>query len=131
MAFTHSITQSWSGGAGSTALNVEVSQSADSEQNLSTTVETGVTDGEATLSVDFSAMLALYISSTEDILIETNDGTTPDDALTITADVPLVWTYASGITNPITADIVTNIFITNASGSTATVEIRILQDGTP
>lgn len=94
------------------------------------TVADGQTNKAVTGTADVSAMKALYIHSDQDVTLETNDGTTPDDAFTLNADQPILWGEDDSADNPLTVD-VTGFFVTNASGAAATVTIAVLQDPTP
>ena len=129
MAFTHTVTFTHSGG--STSVDQSVALTSGSEQNLSEAVADSTSDGLVAFTCDFSQLKALTIKSDQDISICTNDtsGGSPDQTLTITANIPYVWVYGSGITCPITTDI-TALYVTNASGSTANLEIRALEDPT-
>lgn len=93
-------------------------------------IANGQTDKVVTFTADQSAMSAFWLMSDQIVTVETNNGTTPTDTFVLTANEPLVWVSTGEYTNPITADI-TAIYITNASGSTANVEIGVLQDATP
>ena len=88
-------------------------------------------DLEVAFNVDFSQLKGLIILSTQDGTLETNDGTTPDDVLTLAANVPLLWYEGCGYTNPITADITTNSFFTNTGGAVGTLDIWWFVDATP
>ncbi len=112
------------------ALAYEVDLTADGETSLDLTVADGVTDQLTTIAIDFSELEGLFIYSDYAITVETNDGTTPDDTIAIAAGVPMVWYTGCDHANPLTAD-VTAFYITNASGSTANIKIRVLQDSTP
>ena len=99
---------------------------------LDVAVADSETDKEVALGVDVSQIAALLITSDQDVTIETNDGSTPDDTLTLKANNALVWSTNCGYSCPLTADITGNIFVTNASGSTANIKIRICYtDATP
>jgi len=88
------------------------------------------TDVEIEVTLDFSAVKAFYLVSDQDVTLETNDGTTPDDTFALLAGVPYVWNTDSYDTFLVTVD-VTSIFITNASGSAATLYLWALLDATP
>jgi hypothetical protein len=87
---------------------------------LNETIATGVTDQEHVIGIDISALQVFYMVSDYAVTVQTNDGTTPDDTFTLVADQPVV--FETGGTNPFSAD-VTKIYVTNASGSTATLKI--------
>ena len=93
-------------------------------------VATAQTDYEIVVAVDVSAIQCIMIVSTEDVLFETNDGTTPDDTISLLADVPYIWDTDSYFVNLLTVDI-TSVFITNASGATANIKMFGVTDATP
>lgn len=80
--------------------------------------------------IDVSQAVSVWMHSTQDITLETNDGTTPDDTIALAANVPLLWCTGAPFTNPLTTD-VTALYATNSSGAEATLNIRVVQDGTP
>jgi hypothetical protein len=88
------------------------------------------TDYEIVVALDVSAIQAIIITSDQDVTLETNSGAAPDDTIALTANNPYVWYTGSYYTNLLTTDI-TSIFITNASGSTATIDVLALVDATP
>lgn len=93
-------------------------------------VATAETDLEISVAIDVSEIAAIIITSSQDVTFETNDGAAPDDTLNLLADVPYVWSETCYFANLLTADI-TSVFITNASGSTATIKILTVGDATP
>lgn len=95
-------------------------------------IANGQTAKRVGVAIDVSALKAVLLKSDQAIVISTNDaaGGSPDQTLTLAAGVPFFWQVNSGITNPLTVDI-TDFYIANASGSTATLQIRVLQDATP
>jgi len=128
MSFTHTIQTIYSGTG--TALDKSKSISAGSEQNISEAIADSTTDALiAGFTCDYSQLKMIMIFSDQTITLETNSPSAADQTITITAGVPFVWIYESGITNPITTD-VTALYATNASGSTANLEIRKLEDPT-
>lgn len=97
---------------------------------VSESVADSSTDAQINVAIDFSALGALLIVSDQDVTLETNNGTTPDDTFSLLANKPLIWFSDSYFDCPLTVD-VTAVFITNSSGSTATITIRANQDATP
>jgi hypothetical protein len=89
------------------------------------------TDTLVAMVMDVSEMSTLMVTSTEVITLNTNDigGGSPAKTFTIGPDDPQVWALGWTATNPWETDI-TALYITNASGSTADVVIRILYDST-
>lgn len=100
------------------------------EQNIDVSIPSTTTDLHAIFNLLIAQMTDLFIVSDKDVTIQTNDGTSPDDTITLLADKPFCWYLGCGIANPITADI-TDLYITNAGGAAALVKIRSGYDATP
>lgn len=126
---THTINQDWSAGNVG-PLSRQISITADSEANAEIAVADESTDLAINIAIDVSALKLLYLVSDYDLTIETNDGSDPDDTLTLKAGKPLVWHEDCGYSNPLGTD-VTALYATNASGADATLYIKTLQDATP
>ena len=88
------------------------------------------TDYEIAIAIDVSAVKSLYLVSDQDVTFETNDGSAPDNSISLKAGVPYVWHEDSYHVFLLTVD-VTSIFITNASGAVATIDLEVVQDATP
>ena len=129
MAVTHTVknTLEYNG----TKYEWTANQSAGQENNLSESIPDSSTDLEVTWDADVSAMKSILIVADGALTVETNSGSTPTDTFTLTADTPIHWTTGSGLTNPVTGDVTTNIFCTNSSGSAVTLTINMVQDPTP
>ncbi len=128
MAFTHAVTvgvQPSGGGVSRTA-----SYSASSELAMTETIADSSTDYEITTSIDVSAVKSFYVVSDRAVTLETNSGSSPADTISLKAGIPYIWNTDSYDTFKLGTD-VTAIFITNASGGTATLELRCIQDATP
>lgn len=97
---------------------------------LDETIANGQTDFQISVGIDVSAVKSFFLVSDQDITVETNDGTTPDDTLAMTADDPKVWDEDSSYTFELGTD-VTDFFVTNASGSSANLQLRAIVDATP
>jgi hypothetical protein len=114
---------------GTDILEVTKGQSSGQERNMSEAIAISATDALVAFTCDFSQLKSLYIKCDQALTIKTNSSGAPAQTITLAANVPYVWTYGSGITCPITADI-TALYITNGSGSLANLEIRALEDPT-
>lgn len=129
MAASHVLGINWNGGG--ISLSKSITSSATGEVNINAeSIATAETDYEIIWACDVSALTSLYIVSTQDVTFETNDGVAPDNTIALRADEPYIWHTNSYDSCLLTVD-VTSIFITNASGATATLDIRSLQDATP
>jgi hypothetical protein len=86
------------------------------------------TDLEITFPLDVSAVLAFFAICDQDIVIETNDGGSPVDTITLTAGVPYWWRVGSAEAFALGTD-VTSIFVTNTNAGT--LKIQAILDPTP
>ena len=131
MSFTHKITRRVET-AGESIEQTKVT-TVDAEDNRDVSVPDETTDFLVNIAIDVSLLKSLYIDSDQDVTIESNDGTTPDDTLTIKKDSPLVWDADDDQDNPFPSAVdVTKLHITNVSNSAvANVRIRVGQDSTP
>lgn len=125
---THKINSDWQ--AGNESLSKQITITADGEANVEVAVADEAADLAINIAIDISALQLLYIVADQDLTIETNDGTTPDDTLALKAGKPIVWYEGCGYDNPLSAD-VTALHATNASGADATLTVKTLQDATP
>lgn len=125
---TISITSSYSF-AGTTHSTTR-EKTASSVTIVEETVATAQTDSLIAFTLDVSACKAFRIVSSAAITVETNSGSAADNTLTLAANEPYEWNVDSEHTFLLTAD-VTGLYITNASGATATIQIFAAVDATP
>lgn len=93
-------------------------------------VATGQTDSQINVAIDVSEVASFVLVSTQNVTFETNSGSAADDTIALLANVPYIWNTSSYDAFLLGTD-VTAIFITNASGATATISLRCVQDATP
>ena len=104
----------------------------DAEDNRDISVPDSSTDLQANIAIDVSLLKSFYLDSDQDVTVETNNGTTPDDTFTLKANSPVIWDENDDQPNPFASAVdVTAVYITNSSGTAATVRFRIGQDSTP
>ncbi len=131
MSLDHTITREW--GDGTSTLTQSKTQTDGLESNLSKEVADGEVDKHFSWPIDVSTLKSLHMQSDQDITVETNNpaGTSAaaDQTFTLLAGQPISWGSGDAVDNPITDDI-TDIYITNASGSAAQLEFRALMDPT-
>ena len=128
MAFTATVLQHIVIGGETVSASKAYSNSG--QISVDESIATGQTDVSVSFNLDVSAAKAFYMVSDQDILVETNSGTTPDNSFSLKANVPYVWTSDSYDSFKLTVD-VTALFITNTSGSTAAFKVRVIYDTTP
>lgn len=128
MSFTHTGHVRHTGG--SNPIEASYAQTSGKESNVSESFADSTTDTLVAFTMDFSQLKMLTILSDQDLQIETNaDDATGGQTITLLAGIPYHWIFGSGITNPITNDI-TALYVTNASGATANLQIMSLEDPT-
>lgn len=82
--------------------------------------------------VDVSQAVAVYFQSDKAVTLETNaTDASGGNTITLAANVPYLWCSGKPDSNKLTQDIASTIYVTNASGSAATVYGVVVQDGTP
>jgi hypothetical protein len=130
MAYSGTFNLQWA--SGGTNKSCEIAKSSTGRVQCEESVANDETDFEITLpTIDVSACVAIFILSTQDVTLETNSGAAPDDTLTLKANEPYLWWTAAPFDNMLTEDIITNVFVTNASGAAATVTMEFILDTTP
>lgn len=128
MAITHTLGIQYAAG---NSVNKSVQASSGQEISIDETIPDAQTD----LAVAFAAVRAkiqmLIIVSDRALTLETNSGSAADDTFTLEAGKPIIWYSGIGIaiTDLFSADI-TGLFVTNASGGNALLQIRALIDPT-
>jgi len=131
MAYAGTFNLQWA--SGGTSKSCTITKSSTGRVQCEESVANLETDFEITLpTIDVSACVAIFILSTQDVLLETNaDDAIGGDTLTLKANEPYLWWTAAPFVNKLTEDIVTNVFVTNASGAAATVTMEFILDTTP
>lgn len=118
-------------GIGSQQLKQEVTVSAEAPAPTAVSVATGQTAFHvAPFAVDVSQLKAFLFKSDRVVTIKVNDSSEPDQTITLGPTTAFGWVAGSGITCPLLQDI-TDLYIANASGQTATVSLWYAQDSTP
>lgn len=125
---THAVTVTWKNG--SNQVSGIASKASDGEDNRDVTLTASQADVEVAAAFTTSNLVSIFIYSTQDLTLETNSSSAPDDTFAIKAGRPFFWQKDTGIPIPFTAT-VTKFFLTNGAASAADVNIRILKDSTP
>lgn len=134
MSVTHRHTRSFSR-SGATPVNYDKDVSGDLETNIEDlTVTAGAADMEVSVAIDVSELKSLFMSSDQDITVETNNpggaSAAADDTIALKEDQPLVWIENDSWSCPLTTD-VTTLWLSNAGATDATFNLRALVDATP
>lgn len=119
--FQHKVTRKVATASGALSRPVTLFGSGDHSCNRA--ISTGVVDEPIYFPVDVASLVDFYLASDQDVTIETDGG----DSIAIKAGVAYQWDEDSD--NPLFFTLSTSAwFMTNASGSTANVFIRVLND---
>ena len=104
------------------------SASADGTKQWSAGVPTDTTNLLVSLGFTLARLKGFLLTSTKAITVKTNSSSAPDETFSVPADGCVA--FVDGMYTLFAGD-VTAFYITNASGETAVVEIKILEDLTP
>lgn len=121
---THSVTGTGIG------INSSNTYSGDGRDGRSIAVADSTTDLLVDIAINVSEIQSIYMRSSTDLKVETNDATTPDETINLLAGKPYVWSTGSYFANLLATDI-TKLFLTNASGAAATFDLEVVIDSTP
>lgn len=95
------------------------------------TVANSSTDFNIVWPVDVSQVKTFWLHSTQDVTVETNDGTTPDNTLALKAGHAYEWVAAAPYDSFLFDTDIETLKVTNASGSSAIVTGTYTYDPTP
>lgn len=130
MAFTVTVTTTISrdGAAFSTSKQL----SGEGADDRSVAIPGNASNLLVSLALDVSQLQMVLLSSTVPLTIETNSSGSPQETITLLADVPFLWVAGSGMAAPFAGD-VTALYVTNDSDpdTAGTLTIRTLFDATP
>lgn len=131
--FTHTFYRSWSRPGDSVVKGVEISGGA--ELNIDEQIAANASNQLVAFTLDISQCKGLFMVSDVDVLIETNNSTSPVNVFSLAAGIPFLWmngdaamrdTANAAVTTDITA-----IYVTNSDVDTpANLQIRCLTDPT-
>ncbi len=121
---THSITVGYKAPEG-TVTSITTSYSADEDINLSDTVLAGATNKEFDVAVTIANIKSMVLWSDKNLTIKTNSSSTPQETITLTANVQKVYTFDGAAPNFFSGNI-TKFFCTNAGIADAKLVFRAL-----
>lgn len=127
MAVTHSIRYSYNDG--SETINNTVTETSEAEINIDLSAPIA-NDTQVAFAAVRSRMKMFFMVSDQDLTVETNSSSAPDDTISLIANVPFIWHNTGPEANPFSADI-TALFLTNASAAAAAFKLRMVIDATP
>jgi hypothetical protein len=83
-----------------------------------------------TIAIDVSAVKSIVLLSDQDVTIKTNNASTPDDELELSAGVAYLWNTDTEGDFVFGTDI-TAVFVQNAGEEEARIQIDVIEDATP
>ena len=125
MAFTHKHTRTTGIQGRSESKTLEVT--AEVQQSGSIAIVDAATDLVYEVAFLHTKLKSIYIETDQDLTLETNDGTRPQETIPLKAALPYQWVLGEERALPFSGAI-TAFYFTNASGSTANVKIEVLYD---
>ncbi len=124
MAVSHVFTLGHSGGSQPLSALVTVTGELATEANIA--VPASTTDQQENIAFNHTNLRGIWISSDVTVTLETNaTNGSGGNTITVTAGVPFVWYYQSGVANPFT-NAVTTTYWTNATATAANIFMRTL-----
>lgn len=129
-SYTHTVTKSVTVPGRVIAPSSALTYSGTSAVAISETIADSSTNLLVNIAFTYADIKSVVILSDQVLTIKTNSTSAPDDTLVLAAGIPVEWQDDSIHANPFSAD-VTKIYVTNASGSSATLDFAVLNDATP
>lgn len=117
--------------SGGTDLTKKFNVTGSARLGIDEEIADGQTDYQIAFDLDVSEIQGLAIVSDQDVTVETNDGTSPGDTINLVAGVPQVYSGSPSFgDNPFSVD-TTDLYVTNASGEAARLQVEVVYDSTP
>ena len=126
---SHRVTVNWVG-QGAAAIGATIEVSADGEKNADVTLTASEVDKQVLLAFKYTGLKLFFAYADFNTKLETNQGATPGNTITLAGGVPYIWSENTGGANPFTVD-VTKLFFTALTANATSVKIRLLEDVTP
>lgn len=117
------ITASWS--RGSTSIVKAADLTADAGDSVHASIPDATVDQLVPFAFVRSKLVWFYMVADGVLLIQTNDGTSPQEAFTLAAGKPLLWYLGCGLpVASVFAGNVTALYATNASGAAVILQVE-------
>lgn len=99
------------------------------QTRLNEVIAAAQTNYEIDIALDVSALQAIFIVSSQDVTLKTNNAGSPADTLDLTANKPYQWDIDSYHDCLLTTD-VTKFFVTNSGSNSAILQLEAVLDAT-
>lgn len=117
MAITHYVTITATSDDNKRSTLSGSAVSGNRETVFSKSVGASQTDLLVPMAFTTANLMSIFLLSDQNMTLETNSGGSPSNTFSLVANVPFVWQYQSGVTNPFSAD-VTAFYVTNTTALT-------------
>lgn len=107
---------------GGLSISGQLSVDADVRSGFEKSIPDGSTDLEIVVPITESTLVAFALSSNKDLTVKTNDSVSPQETFSLKNGEPTVWISGETAGKPIAGD-VTALYVTNASGASATLKM--------
>jgi hypothetical protein len=115
--------------SGGRNLTAENNYSKEGHEGRSISVPESSTDLEVAIELDVTQMEAFWLISDVDMVLKTNNASTPDDTITLKAGKPVIWAKDGYFANPFTVDVAAFFLTTGAVGE-GTLDFECIIDPT-
>lgn len=110
-------------------VNLSQTYSGSSAVSVSDAIA-GSSTTQIVIAIDVSAVKGFMVTTSVAATLKTNSSGSPDDTITLKANVPYVWNTDSYDTFLLTTD-VTSIYFVVAGATAGTARIEVVSDATP
>jgi hypothetical protein len=129
MAYTHTHPETVTTSSGTIGAPVSVTGTGRASISQES-ITTGTSNQQLLIAFPVTGLSSIVIYSTYAITLKINSSGSPDQTLSIQAGEALIWRTGGYYTCPID-QAVTTMYVSNSSGSTTTLDIEAIDDGTP
>jgi len=120
----HNIAVTWNNGG--SPKQGSFAKTGTAEFNVDESIPGSTTNQLIPFALVRSQLAAFFMISDQDVTIKTNSTGAPTTTLTMKANEPLVWIPNNNVTDPLTGDITTGMYVTNDGTVVANLSIRAL-----
>jgi len=130
MSFEHTIKQDWASGA--RGINGTKAYTGDGQTSEDVAVAKNASDLHVVIGIDVSEIQSVFMLCDQDLTVCTNDvaGGSPDETISLKANVPYIWTTDSYDSNLLATDI-TDLYLTEGDVAACTFQLEVLLESTP
>lgn len=122
--YTNTITYSQSSSDNSSSLTGKVTDTGNTLTSQANTFAAASTNVSMTMAFVKANLQQFFLVADQNCTVKTNSSGSPQETLTMVANVPYVWSLSSGLTNPFGGNVTTS-FVTSTPA--VTIKYRILQ----